>query len=250
MKEFLLDPKFLIPFLSTLGASCTILAIHTTSSFFKTIKRKIYAIAYMTDVTVRLLQSSLIIQGKTILPHIEATKRILKGDFELLEKTLLGDEFDILTDSPMCFNHLPEEYKVLIGYDNLRLVQCFETILYLHENESKRKHFNEFVKINLKAMLAFQAKNQQEKEDILNTYWDYLSSLEHEENRIIAMIVHIFLPYIRKYLNKRCFFFCYKNEVHSMLNLSEELIGKNEELIPTTEFFQESVSGGIQKIVK
>jgi hypothetical protein len=35
-----------------------------------------------------------------------------------------------------------------------------------------------------------------------------------------------------------------------MLNLSEELIGKNEELIPTTEFFQESVSGGIQKIVK
>ena len=83
----------------------------------------------MTDVTVRLLHSSLIIQNNTILPHIKATKRIIDGDSNLLNTTLLADEFDILTDGAMKFNHLPEEYKVLIGYDNLRLIQCFETIL-------------------------------------------------------------------------------------------------------------------------
>ncbi len=203
----------------------------------------------MTDVAVKLLQSSLIIQHNTILPHIEATKKILKGDLDLLNKTFLADEFDILTDSTMKFNHLPEEYKVLIGYDNLRIVQCFETILYLHENESKRKSFNEFVKNNLKAMLAFQEKNQRDQEDILNTYWDYLSSLQHEENRIIAMITHIFLPYIKKYLSQRCSFSCYKNEVHSMLTLYEQLKEEYRDLIPTTDFFKKSVSGGIQKII-
>lgn len=249
MRDFLLDPKFLIPLFSTIGASCTILIIHATNSFFKIIKQKIYAIAYMTDVTVRLLQSSLIIQNNTIRPHIKATKRILDGDSDLLNTILLADEFDILTDGSMRFNHLLEEYKVLIGYDNLGLIQCFETILYLHENEAQRKTFNDFVKNNLKVMLAFQEKTSKEQASILNTYWDYLSSLEHEENRIIAMVIHIFLPHVKEYLNKRCFFFCYKNEVHSMLALSEQLKEKYRDSIPTTEFFKESVSGGIQKIV-
>ncbi len=77
----------------------------------------------MTDVTVRLLQSSLIIQGKTILPHIEATKRILKGDSELLEKTLLADEFDILTDSPKRFNcYFRFKFPTLSG---LKRPTCF-----------------------------------------------------------------------------------------------------------------------------
>ena len=144
--------------------------IHASNSFFKTVKKKIYAIAYMADVAVRLLQSSLIIQKNTISPHIKATKRILNGDSGLLNKILLADEFDILTDGPMRFDHLPEEYKVLIGYDNLRIVQCFETILYLYENDAKRKDFNNFVKTNLKAILAFQEKTKVEQDDILNTY--------------------------------------------------------------------------------
>jgi len=204
----------------------------------------------MVDVAFRLLHSSFILQKNTILPHIEATKMMLAGDQDLLNKTLLADEFDILTDSSMKFNHLPEEYKVLVGYDNLRLIQSFETILYMYENDSKRKSLNEYVKMNLKSMLAFKDKNKKEQEDLLNTYWDYLSSLEHEENRILALVVHVFLPSVLEYLNKIKFLFCNKKNVNSILCMSEKLQEEHKDLIPTTDFFQESVSGGIQKLIK
>lgn len=140
----------------------------------------------MTDVSVRLLQSSLILRKNTIIPHIEAAKMMIAGDSDLLKKTFLADEFDILTDAAIDFNNLSEEYKVLIGYDDIRLLQAFETIIYLNRIDKTKNSFNDFVKLKLKSEFSFTNKSQDEQVDILSTYWDYLDKLDHEENRIIS----------------------------------------------------------------
>jgi hypothetical protein len=75
MIEFLLDPKFLIPFLSTAGASLTIIILQSIYRVDNDRKKKLYTVAYMTEVSFRLFQSRLILKKNTIIPHIEAAKK-------------------------------------------------------------------------------------------------------------------------------------------------------------------------------
>ena len=250
MKEFLLNPNFLIPFLSTVCASLTIIILYSIHRYLNDRKKKLYTIAYMVDVSFRLLQTNLILKNNTILPHIEAVKKMIAGDQDLLIKTFLADEFDILTDSTIEFNHLPEEYKVLVGYDNIQLLQAFETILYLNRNDKMRNNFNEFVKQNLKSENSFKNKNQDEQIDILNTYWDYLDKIEHETNRVIAVVLYLFFPSVRRYINKKYFLFCSKRNITSILERTTLLQEKFKEIIPESNFFEKSIRGGIQKIIK
>ena len=250
MIEFLLNPNFLIPFLSTVGASLTIIILHSIYRFTNDRKKKLYTVSYMADVSFRLLQSNLILKNNTILPHIEAAKKMIDGDQNLLNKTFLADEFDILTDSTIEFNHLPEEYKVLVGYDNIQLLQSFEIILYLEKNDKTQNSFNEFVKQNLKSEHSFINKNQDEKVDILKTYWDYLDKIDHETNRIITFVLYMFFPSVRQYLNKKYFLFCSKENITTLLNRATKLHENFRGIIPEPDFFEKSIKGGIQKIIK
>lgn len=250
MIDFILNPKFLIPFLSTAGASLTIIILQSIHRVDNDTKKKLYTVAYMTDVGFRLLQSSLIIRKNTIIPHIEAAKKMMAGDRDLLKKTFLADEFDILTDSAIDFSNIPEEYKVLIGYDDIQLLQAFETILYLNRIDKTRKSLNEFVKLNLKSELSFENKSQDEQIDILSTYWDYLDKLDHEKNRTIAFILHIFLPRVRQYINRMRFLLYSKKNITTQLDGAAELHNKYRSIIPEPSFFEKSVSGGIQKIMR
>jgi len=250
MINFILDPKFLIPFLSTAGASLTIIILQSIHRIDADRKKKLYTVAYMTDVGLRLLQSSLILKKNTIIPHIEATEKIISGNRDLLKKTFLADEFDILTDGSIGFNNIPEEHKVLVGYDDIHLLQAFETLLYLISIDTTRNNLNDFVKHNLKSELSFGNKSQNEQVDILSIYWDYLGKMDHKEDRLIAFILHIFLPRVRQYIRRISFLLYSKKNITAQLESAEIMHSKFKSIIPGSDFFEKSVSGGIQRIIK
>lgn len=247
---FILDPKFLIPFLATAGASLTIIILQSIHKIDVESKNKLYTVSYMTDACVRLLQASLIIKNNTIIPHITAAKQIMAGDNELLKKMFLTDEFDVLTDDPINLNNIPEENKVLIGYDSIAFLQSFEMVLYLFKIEKTKNSFNKFVKSNLKSELAFHQKSQDEQIDILSTYWDYLDKLSHEKDRLIAFVLHIFLPHAKNYIKRRSFLLYSKKDINELFSKATGLSEQYKSIIPDTDFFQQSVNGGIQKIMK
>ena len=248
--EFLLNPKFLIPFLSTAGASLTIIILQSIHKIDVERKKKLYAVSYMTGVCLRLLQASLIIKNNTIIPHIKAAKQMMSGDKDLLKNTFLADEFDILTDDSFNFSNLPDDFKVLIGYDDIDFLQSFETILYLYKIDNTKNGFNEFVKSNLKRELVFNNKNQDEQFDILSTYWDYLDRLSHEEDRLIAFILHIFLPRLQQYINRIGFLLYSKKNIKNQIDKAKYFSNEYQNIIPNSNFFHESISGGIQRIIK
>lgn len=250
MIDFLLNPKFLIPFLSTAGAALTIIILQSIHRVDSERKKKLYAVAYMADVSLRLLQSSLILRKNTIMPHIEAAKNMITGDRDLLKKTFLADEFDILTDDPIAFSNIPEEYKVLIGYDDIVLLQAFETIQYLNRTHKTRNNFNNFVKLNLKSELSYANKGQDEQVDILSTYWDYLDKIDHEKNRVIAFVLYIFLPRVQQYINRTGFLLYSKKNITTQLDKAADLHNDYRSIIPEPGFFEKSVSGGIQKMIR
>ena len=250
MIDFILNPKFLIPFLSTAGASLTIIILQSLHKIHVERKKKLYTVSYMTDVCLRLLQSSLIIKNYTIVPHIEAAKKITAGDKNLLKTMFLADEFDILTDDAINFNNLPEEYKVLIGYNDITFLQAFDTVLYLYKIDKTKNSLNDFVKVNLKSELTFSKRSQDEQVDIMSTYWDYLDKLAHEEDRVIAFVLYVFLPKVQQYIKRIAFLLYSKKNIKTLLHNAEDLQSKYQSIIPDANFFQESVSGGIQKILK
>jgi len=250
MIDFLSNPNFLLPFLSTVGASLTIIILHSIYRFTNDRKKKLYTVAHMVNVSFQLLQTNLILKKNTILPHIEVAKRMIAGDQDLLNKTFLADEFDILTDMTIEFYDLPEEYKVLVGHDNIQLLQSFEAILYLNKNDKTQNSLNEFVKQNLKSEHSFINRNQDEKVDILKTYCDYLDKIDHETNRIIAFVLYMFVPSVRQYIKKKYFLFCSKENITTLLNRTTDLYERFRGIIPEPDFFEKSINGGIQKIMK
>jgi len=174
----------------------------------------------------------------------------MNGDNELLKKMFLADEFDVLTDNPINFNNIPEEYKVLIGYDSIEFLQSFEMVLYLYKTEKTRDSFNEFVKSNLKSELAFHQKSQDEQIDILSTYWDYLDKLSHKEDGLIAFVLYIFLPHAKNFISRFSFLLYSKKDINELFSKAKGLSEQYKSIIPGTDFFQQSVSGGIQNIIK
>lgn len=243
---FLKNENLILPFLATLGASLAVIGFQAINRYVKERKQRIYTVNYMLDVTYRILSSEIIVKKHTIIPHIEATKRIMKGDVDLLKKTLLTDEFDILKAKAMSFSHLPPEYKLLVGYDNIEIVQMFDTFLYLYEQDENRKHLNTFVKENLKSMSGFLAKDDGERNDILNTYWDLLNSIDHETNRTLVFIRDIILPKLTGYVKGIQFLFFRTSKAKKIIEAIDSAIEKNCEILPDREYMEKVRYGGIQ----
>lgn len=244
------DDRFVLPFFSTVGAAVTLLLLQFVSRLVADKKRKIYAAAYILDACCRIQKSAFILLKHTILPHIEATQRILKGETDLLEDMFMADEFDILKAGPIAYSHLSEEQKVLLGYDDIDLVQMFETINYLASSDTNRLNLNDFVKNNLKSRHEFTNFSADRQNDILNTYWDYLESIKHEENRLIAFISMIMVPKMKSYAREFRFLLFSTKAVKAILVKIEKDQTEYAELIPANDFFERSKIGGIQSALK
>lgn len=244
--EFLSNENLLLPFLATLGASLAVIGMQVMARYVKEQKQRVYSANYMLDVAFRVLSSTIIIKKHTIIPHIEATKRIMKGDDELLEKTLLSDEFDILKAKAMSYSHLPNEYKLLVGYDDIELVQIFDTLIYSYELDDNRVHLIEFVKHNLKSMDGFLSKEENIQHDILNTYWDILESLNHEANRIMVFVRDIVSPRLSKYVNGSQFILFRTSGATEKVKLINSMIENDKELFPDPGYMEKVRHGGIQ----
>jgi len=244
--EFLMNEKLYLPLLATLGASFAVIGFQAINRYEKEQKQKVYAVNYMLDVAFRILSSTLVVKNHTIVPHIEATKQILKGNPELLEKMLLTDEFDILKAPPMDYSHLPNEYKVLVGYDNIELVQMFDTFLYVSSADENRAHLLDFVKTHLKKVSEFKSKNKEEKEDVLNTYWDILESLDHESRRILVFVRDILLPNLSKYIKENQFILFRTSTAKSKVSSITSLIESNQDSFPEEGYTEKVRKGGIQ----
>lgn len=249
ISDLLSNDDFLMPFYATVGASITLLLLQFVSRWVTDKRKKLYAAAYILDVCHRVQSSAFILLRHTILPHIEATKQILKGDKKLLETTFMADEFDILTAGPVGFTHLSEEYKVLLGYDDIELIQMFEAVNYLSLNDANRLNLNSFVKENLKSRHKFSSLSDDEQNDILNTYWDYLGSIEHEENRLIAFISAVVIPRMRSYTKELQFLLFSTRASKAILTKLETDQTEYSDLIPGPDFFQRSKTGGIQRFL-
>lgn len=235
-----------LPFLATVGASFTVLIVQALNQFRREHRQRLYAVGYMADVLSRLLQSELVIQKHTIWPHIEATKRILSGDNKLLELTLDTDEFDILAAGPLNFINLPDDHKLLVGYDNIQIVQAFDTLLYLHADDTNRLALRAFAAENLKRKRQFLELPHEQQGDILNTYWDYLRSLEHEGKRLAAFAFYIFAPMLRMYISARKFTLFRTKSISETLDRIEDLHQQYQDFVPSQNFFEQTRDGGIQ----
>ena len=233
-----------------MGAALTIMYINSVNRRVKETKQKIYAATYILDSSMRMLSSEFILLIHTIKPHIEASYRIAKGDQKLLETMLLTDEFDILTVSGPDFSHIPNEFKLQLGYDNLELVQVYDMLLYLFGSDSTRKSLNDFVKDKLKSMDGFLQKSESEKIDILNTYIDYLDSLEHEANRLIFMISYNVLPRLEDYLKSYKFWFYSTSHAKKTIKMIKDIMQSNVEHMPKSDFMERVRHGGIQSEIK
>lgn len=246
MIDFFLNEKFIIPLFATLGASSTIILMQFYARRVKETKQKIYAVNYICDVAYRILFSEFILLKHTIKPHIEATGRIIEGDQELLAKTFLTNEFDILKAHSPRFSHLPNEFSLQLGYDDIKLVQIYEMLLYLNGSEINRIDLNEFVKENLKSMGKFDLKSVEEQQSILYTYHDYLASLEHESSRVVTFILHTLTPVMKKYINSYSFWLYSTKNAKTTINKTLLLAKENSSLIPKKDYMEKVINGGIQ----
>ncbi len=245
--EFLLQDKVLIPFLATVGASFAVLAVQALARYEKEQKQRVYVATYMLDVAYRILASTLVVKQHTIIPHIEATKQIMKGDEDLLEKMLLSDEFDILNAKSMNYSHLSNDHKSLVGYDDIELVQVFDTLVYLYESDENRLHLTDFVKGNLKSMGHFLSMSNEKRNDVLNTYWDILDSLEHESNRVMLFVRDAVLPRLKSYVHGWQFLFFRTSSAKHAIELIEKSVNANREMIPDSDYMEKVKNGGIQR---
>lgn len=238
-----------LPFLATVGASFTVLAIQALTQLRREQRQRLYAVGYIADVLYKLAHSELIIQKHTIGPHIEATKRILSGDHELLELTLDTDEFDILAAGPLTFMQLPDDHKLLVGYDDIQIVQAFDALLHMHADDTNRLALRALVAGRLKSKRQFLELSEVHQVDALNTYWGYLRSLEHEGKRLTAFIFYIMVPRLRTYIGSKKFALFRTKPISRTLDRVEGLHLQYEEFVPGPEFFRQTRDAGIQGVL-
>lgn len=243
----MLSENLFLPFLATLGASLTVLFIQFNTRRVKESKQKIYAMSYVFHQCHNILFSELSIMKATVIPHIAAIDKILKGENELLTTMFLADEFDILKAPSPEANNLPKDYILLLGYDNINLSSSYETLQYLESSDLERQELNEFVKNKLKNMNAFFKLSEDEKVDILYEYYDRLTSIEHASRRKVFFIVYALLPRFFAYANSYQFWLYSKNNINREKSKINKVLLDYKEFVPGSDFGSQTMNGGIQK---
>lgn len=201
----------------------------------------------MAETLWQLLHSELIIQKHTIAPHIEAVNRMLDGDRALLEIMFDSDEFDILAAGPMSFITLPQDHKLLVGYDDIRVIHVFDALLYMHTDDSNRLNLRSFVSQKLKSKYAYLGLAPEEQHEILKSYRDLLYALEHEGKRLTAFSLHVVVPALQRFVRSKKFMLFSTKPIFYTLECISALCLEHKDFIPSTEFFEETRHGGIQR---
>lgn len=242
----MLSNNLILPFLATLGASLAVLFIQFNTRRVKESKQKVYSVSYVFHQCHNILLSELSILKATVIPHIKVTERILEGDNELLLKMFLTDEFDILKAPSLEANHLPNDYMLLLGYDDINLSSSYEMLQYLESSDIERQELNEFVKNKLKNMNAFFKLNEEEKMDILHEYFDRLISIEHASKRKVFFIVYNLLPRFSVYEKSYQFWLYSKKNINREESKIKKVLADYKEFVPNPDFGSQSMNGGIQ----
>jgi hypothetical protein len=239
--------KLVLSVLATLGASLTILFIQFNSQRVKETKQKIYTASYIMHQCYKIFFAELSILKATIVPHIKAIERILDGDEELLKKMFLTNEFDILkVPSPKTYC-LPDNYLLVVGYDDIQLVSIYETLVHINSDDQSRQDLNRCVKNNLNNMNAFMVLNTEEKTDILHRYYDLLISVEHVSKRKLFFIRYHVAPSFSKYVRSYKFWLYSKKSLNKEKQNIKKTAIDYREYVPTADFGRETMSGGIQR---
>jgi hypothetical protein len=239
--------KLVLPLLATLGASLTILFIQLNSRRIKETKQKIYTASYIMHQCYKILFSELSIVKATISPHIKAIERILEGDEKLLTTMFLTNEFDILKVPSPPIANLPDDYLLMVGYDDILLVSMYETLAYINRDDASRQDLNECVKNKLKNMNAFMVLTEEEKTDILHEYYDLLISIEHASKRKAFFILYQVAPSFSKYVRGYKFWLYSKRSLNAEKEKIKEIAADYKDYLPTADFGNESMNGGIQE---
>ncbi|MCF8054090.1 MAG: hypothetical protein K9K75_02580 [Deltaproteobacteria bacterium] len=246
IKAFFQNEKFLFPFFSTLGATLTVLIFQFVSRYVSEKKKKIFAISYMYDVSLRVIEANLILKKHTILPHIGAIERAFEGEAKFVHALFESDDFKILTDNSLNFSLLPEEHKVLIGCDNIKLIQAFEAMLYFFGLKTKSEQLNTHATVNLHSESAFVKHDASKQTEILETYLNNLFSVKHENDRAIWFALHVVLPALNQYSNSLSFLGFNRNSIKSTKNILDTKIQVYKEFLPERNLMGKKKKSGIQ----
>lgn len=247
---FFSTKDFLTPFLSTFMASLSIILLGVLGRYISERKKKLYAVAYMLDITYRLLHSTLVILKHTVIPHIVVAGKILNGDEILLKKTFDIDDFNILTDNVLQFSGLSEEYKILLGFDDIEMVSVFEAVIYLNSNISTKNSLNTFCEKEFYSYNNFISKSKQAQAECLNKYIDFLYRIKHDNKRILHFIAYVVIPRLLKYSKSLRFIFFSKAAIKDLKVLLVKDFKDYKDFIPPQNWLEEVKNGGVQNFIK
>ena len=246
VKSFLKDEKFLFPFFSTLGATITVLLFQFIQRVVSEKKKKIFAISYIYDVCFRIFEVNMILKKHTILPHIEAIERVFNGEVKLLKEMFESGDFKILPDKSLYFSLLPEEYRVLLGCDNIRLIQAFEAMVYLYSQSSNSEALNNHVNDYLASETHFLSLSGPEQTEILESYLGNLNSVKHENDRAIWFVFFVMLPALNKYSKSMQFLGFNLKSIKSSQKQIALKIQEYNDLLPDQDLMNKKKESGIQ----
>jgi hypothetical protein len=237
----------LVPFLAALLASLTIIYVNFVNRRINENKKKLYAVTYVADVSYRIATSTLILRKHTLVPHLEAAQRMIAGDHELLVQCFEADDFNIIADSPMTYNALPGDQKVLIGLDDIDLLQSFEAILYMHADTGRSQNLNSFVRETFSSEREFLARTEAERTDAMQRYQNLLARLDHHANRILWFVCFIVIPYSHRYIRRAQFLMYSKRTVKEKLRQLARTLEQYREFLPDQQYMQRKKTRGIQQ---
>ena len=123
----------------------------------------------------------------------------------------------------------------------------FETLRYLSLIDENRLRLNSFVQDNLKSRHGFTLLTKDERADVLNTYWDYIENIKHENNRMIAFVLQTLVPKVASYAKGNQFLFYSKKSAKILINKIKSDKEQYADLIPESSFFEDTIAGGIQR---
>ncbi len=126
-------------------------------------------------------------------------------------------------------------------------LQAIELLTALAADNSSDVILNELVKGNLKSELQFNSKKEDEKLDILNTYWDYLDDILRKIDRLNGFIIYALIPILTTYKSRFRFKYFSQKNITENLKLINQLHVEFKVLIPTKEQIANNINNGIQK---
>lgn len=244
--NFYENPNFLLPFLSTLGASLTIIILGFFARLRTEKRQKLLTINYIMDMSYRTLLETAILKKHTVKPHIIAIEKILNGDIKLLAELFKMDDFHILTEKPEVHSYLPNEYLLQVGTDNLKLMQLYNHLLVLKKEYTASDNLNVIVSNHLNDWMKFNDESDSDKTKILDMYGRKLHKVEDSLDRLMWFVLYLIVPEVKIYTDSIISMPYMKNDIRKKLNDINKITEDYSDMIPPSNLMKEIKYSGIQ----